>query len=105
MSRTFPWRWGAAPFRRDWSNGAASGKGSAHLTGMPKCPQPYATTPAAAREQPDILCRFPETPMRIRTALVTLLAIALFAWFISRANLAAIATEIQHARIDLIVWA
>jgi len=42
--------------------------------------------------------------MTIRTALVTLLAIALFAWFLSRANLSAVANEIAHARIGLIVW-
>jgi hypothetical protein len=42
--------------------------------------------------------------MSLRTALVTLLAIALFAWFLSRANLAAVGTEIAHARIGLIVW-
>jgi len=42
--------------------------------------------------------------MRIRTALVTLLAIALFAWFLSRANLSAVGSEIRHARVDLIVW-
>ena len=42
--------------------------------------------------------------MSLRTALVTLLAIALFAWFLSRANLAAVVTEIAHARIGLIVW-
>jgi uncharacterized protein (TIRG00374 family) len=43
--------------------------------------------------------------MTIRTALVTLLAIALFAWFLSRANLSAVLTEIAHARIGLIAWA
>ncbi len=43
--------------------------------------------------------------MTIRTALVTLLAIALFAWFLSRANLSAVAAEIAHARVDLIIWA
>ena len=42
--------------------------------------------------------------MTIRTALVTLLAIALFAWFLSRANLSAVATEIAHAQTGLIVW-
>jgi glycosyltransferase 2 family protein len=42
--------------------------------------------------------------MTIRTALVTLLAIALFAWFLSRANLSAVAAEIAHARTDLIIW-
>ena len=42
--------------------------------------------------------------MTIRTALVTLLAIALFAWFLSRANISAVVGEIAHARIGLIVW-
>ena len=42
--------------------------------------------------------------MTPRTALVTLLAIALFAWFLSRANLSAVAAEIAHARVDLVVW-
>jgi len=42
--------------------------------------------------------------MTIRTALVTLLAIALFAWFLSGANLSAVAAEIAHARVDLIIW-
>jgi len=42
--------------------------------------------------------------MTIRTALVTLLAIALFAWFLSRANLSGVAAEIAHARMDLIIW-
>lgn len=42
--------------------------------------------------------------MTIRTALVTLLAIALFAWFLSRANLSAVAGEIARARIGLIAW-
>src|SRR5215470_15570755 len=42
--------------------------------------------------------------MTLRTALVTILAIALFAWFISRANLSAVAAEIAHARVDLIIW-
>ena len=40
--------------------------------------------------------------MRTRTALVTLLAIALFAWFLSRANLSAVGNDIRHARVDLI---
>jgi hypothetical protein len=42
--------------------------------------------------------------MTIRTALVTLLAIALFAWFLSRANLSAVLTEIAHAQVGLIAW-
>src|SRR5436190_18466976 len=38
-----------------------NGRGrNAHLTEMTKWPQPYATVSAAARTQPDILCRFPE---------------------------------------------
>src|SRR5215475_1252495 len=68
------------------------------------CSQPYATVSVGARKEPDILCRFPNPRMTIRTALVTLLAIALFAWFLSRANLSGIAAEIAHARMDLIVW-
>src|SRR5258706_2048000 len=72
---------------------------------MMRRPQAYATAPALARGQPDILCRFPEPRMRIRTALVALLAIALFAWFLSRANLKAVGGEIAHARVDLIVCA
>src|SRR4051794_31249160 len=33
--------------------------GNAHLTGMVQGPQPYATVSAAARKEPDILCRLP----------------------------------------------
>jgi uncharacterized protein (TIRG00374 family) len=42
--------------------------------------------------------------MSVRTVLVTLLAIALFAWFLSRADLHAVAGEFARARRDLIVW-
>jgi glycosyltransferase 2 family protein len=42
---------------------------------------------------------------RIRTALVSLLAIALLAWFLRSANLAAVGMQIRHARIDLLVVA
>src|SRR4051812_9864552 len=42
--------------------------------------------------------------MKTRTALATLLAIGLFAWFLSRANLVAVWIEITHARVDLILW-
>jgi hypothetical protein len=41
--------------------------------------------------------------MRVRTVLVSLLAIALFAWFLSHANLAGVWTEVKRARIDLLV--
>src|ERR1700741_1762720 len=108
MSRTLPWRCGATPLRRVWMTGAASGKGSPSdgcgktriLPGEETRSQPYATVSAAARKEPDILCGFPEPRMTIRTALVTLLAIALFACFLSRANLSAVAAEIAHARMD-----
>ena len=39
----------------------------------------------------------------MRTVLVSLLAIALFAWFLSHANLAGVWTEVKRARIDLLV--
>jgi uncharacterized protein (TIRG00374 family) len=41
--------------------------------------------------------------MRVRTVLVSLLAIALFAWFLSHANLAGVWTQVKGARIDLLV--
>jgi glycosyltransferase 2 family protein len=41
--------------------------------------------------------------MRARTVLVSMLAIALFAWFLSHANLAGVWTQVKHARIDLLV--
>jgi uncharacterized protein (TIRG00374 family) len=41
--------------------------------------------------------------MRVRTVLVSLLAIALFAWFLSHANFAGVWTEVKRARIDLLV--
>jgi uncharacterized protein (TIRG00374 family) len=43
--------------------------------------------------------------MRIRTALVTLLAVGLFVWFLSRTDLSAVAAEVSRARLDLIAWA
>jgi uncharacterized protein (TIRG00374 family) len=36
--------------------------------------------------------------MKIRTVVVSLLAIALFAWFLSRANLADVGAQVRHAR-------
>jgi uncharacterized protein (TIRG00374 family) len=41
--------------------------------------------------------------MRVRTVLVSLLAIALFAWFLSHANLASVWTQVKRARLDLLV--
>jgi glycosyltransferase 2 family protein len=43
--------------------------------------------------------------MGIRTALVSLLAIALFAWFLSSANLGDVWSQVRHARIDLLIAA
>jgi uncharacterized protein (TIRG00374 family) len=40
--------------------------------------------------------------MKIRTAVVSVLAIALFAWFLSRANLGDVWAQVQHARVDLL---
>lgn len=41
--------------------------------------------------------------MRKRTALVSILAVGLFAWFLSHANLASVWDEVRRARIDLLV--
>ena len=43
--------------------------------------------------------------MKIRTVVVSLLAIALFAWFLSRANLADVAAQVRHARPGYLVAA
>jgi uncharacterized protein (TIRG00374 family) len=43
--------------------------------------------------------------MKIRTAVVSLLAIALFAWFLSRANIGDVWAQVLEARIDLLVAA
>jgi glycosyltransferase 2 family protein len=43
--------------------------------------------------------------MKIRTVAVSLLAIALFAWFLSRANLADVGAQVRHARPGLLVAA
>ena len=43
--------------------------------------------------------------MRMRTAAVTILAIALFAWFLSSANLGDVWTHVQSARLDLLAAA
>jgi glycosyltransferase 2 family protein len=41
--------------------------------------------------------------MRVRTVLVSVLAIALFAWFLSHANLTGVWTQVKRARVDLLV--
>jgi glycosyltransferase 2 family protein len=43
--------------------------------------------------------------MKIRTAVVSLLAIALFAWFLSRANLGDVWAQVGRARVDLLLAA
>jgi uncharacterized protein (TIRG00374 family) len=43
--------------------------------------------------------------MKIRTAVVSLLAIALLAWFLSRANLDEVWSQVQHARAELLIVA
>lgn len=41
--------------------------------------------------------------MRTRTLLVSLLAVAVFAWFLSHANLAEVWAQVQRARVDLLL--
>src|SRR5215212_8781635 len=60
---------------------------------------------AIVRMRAAVRTRHHNPRMTIRTALVTLLAIALFAWFLSRANLSSVAADIAHARVGLILWA
>lgn len=43
--------------------------------------------------------------MKLRTALVSLLAIALFAWFLSSANLGDVWSQVRRARVDLLLAA
>jgi glycosyltransferase 2 family protein len=41
--------------------------------------------------------------MNLRTALVSILALALVAWFLRHANIADVWTQVRHARVDLLV--
>ncbi|MBI3047063.1 MAG: flippase-like domain-containing protein [Acidobacteria bacterium] len=41
--------------------------------------------------------------MRARTLVVSMLAVAIFAWFLSHANVAAVWAQVQRARLDLLV--
>ena len=47
--------------------------------------------------------RFEGSTVRIRTVLVSVLAIALFAWFVRHANLADVWVQVRLARLDLLV--
>ncbi len=47
--------------------------------------------------------RFEGSTVRIRTVLVSVLAIALFAWFLTHANLADVWVQVRRARLDLLV--
>ncbi len=47
--------------------------------------------------------RFEGSTVRIRTVLVSVLAIALFAWFVRHANLADVWVQVRQARLDLLV--
>ena len=47
--------------------------------------------------------RFEGSTVRIRTVLVSVLAIALFAWFVTHANLADVWVQVRRARLDLLV--
>jgi uncharacterized protein (TIRG00374 family) len=65
-----------------------------------------------AREGPDILWGFIRcsrfsrfSGVSLRTAFVSILAIALFAWFLSNANLGEVWAHVQQARLDLLAAA
>ena len=62
------------------------------LTGLNQRRQPYATAPAVVREEPDIL--WTHVPaMKLRTGIVSLLALGLLAWFLRGTNFA----DVWHA--------
>lgn len=50
-----------------------------------------------------LVTRFKGFRVRIRTVLVSVLAIALFAWFVRHANLADVWVQVRHARLDLLI--
>lgn len=76
---------------------------------MASTPQPYASGPVAVSKQPDILCGSSNTlhsvTHRLRTASVSLLAIALLAWFLRDADFAEVWKHLKGARLSLIAVA
>jgi hypothetical protein len=96
---------------RDRSVGFREGsglwQGSANLTGSDAASQPYAT-PAGVASESLIYCVGLWTHrtflMRTRTALVSLLAIALLAWFLRHANLADVGAQVRRARVDYLLY-
>ena len=51
----------------------------------------------------EVLERFQGSHVRIRTVLVSVLAVALFAWFLRHANLGDVWVQVRRARLDLLV--
>lgn len=100
MSRTLPWRCGASPFSRVSIRGAASGTGEAGILqgrfNARNRTQQFRSSSAKGL----IYC---VTPVRLRTIIVSVLAIALFAWFLRHANLADVWVQVRRARVELLI--
>ena len=82
--------------------------GSGHVSERPQTSQPYARGTGVVGDQPDILCELSRTPFltaRIRTASVSLLAIALLAWFLRGANLGDVWSHVRSARVSMLLLA
>ena len=108
MSRTLPWRCGASPFSRVSMKGSCerhvSPEEAGILQGRFSARNRTQQYRSSSREEPDILW-LPRMRLRDRSSLVTLLAIALFAWFLRHANLADVWAQVRRARVDLLVCA
>src|SRR5262245_56255616 len=100
MSRTLPWRCGACPFSRVSIRGAANGTGEAGILqgrfGARNRTQQFRSSSANGL----IYC---VTPVRVRTIIVSVLAIALFAWFLRHANFADVWVQVRRARVEMLV--
>src|SRR5688572_8678882 len=75
--------------------------GRRDLTGRDRVTQPYAIVPAVLVNEPDILWHPPR--MHLRTAIVSLLALGLVAWFLRHANIADVWAQVQQANVALLI--
>src|SRR5688500_3336667 len=103
MSRTLPWRCGTSPFSRVSRRGAATGTPCPRVTGILQGPSTARNSTQhyrPSRLEGLIYCVI---PMRIRTILVSVLAIALFAWFLRHATVTEVWVQVRRARLDLLV--
>src|SRR5918999_2157802 len=100
MSRTLPWRCGASPFRRVSISGAASGIGEAGILQGRLDARNRTQQFRSSSAEGLIYC---VTRVRVRTIIVSVLAIALFVWFLRHANLADVWVQVRRAHLDLLI--